>query len=104
VVLYDIKITLDIPRDAGARVGMSASADVIAEKRSGVLFVPNRAGTQNSQGQTIVKVKSGEQVTERQVVTGITDDVSTEIVSGVTEGETVVIENRPKATTPSIMQ
>ena len=103
VVLYDIKITLNVPRDAGVRVGMSASADVIAEKRSGVLFVPNRAVTQNSQGQTIVKVKSGEQVTERQVVTGITDDVSTEIVSGVTEGETAVIESRPKATTPSIM-
>ena len=103
VVLYDIKITLDIPRDAGVRVGMSASADVIIEKRTGVLLVPNRAVTQDKQGKTIVKVKSGEQVTERPVITGVTDDVSTEIVSGLTEGETVVIESRPKATTPSIM-
>ena len=103
VVLYDIKITLDVPRDAGVRVGMSASADVIIEKRTGVLLVPNRTVTQDKQGKTIVKVKSGEQVTERPVITGVTDDVSTEIVSGLTEGETVVIESRPKATTPSIM-
>ncbi len=103
VVLYDVKINLDVPRDAGVKVGMSASADVIAEKHASVLLVPNRAVTQNSQGQTIVKVRSGEQVMERQVVAGITDDVSTEIVSGVTEGETVVIESRPKATTQSLM-
>jgi multidrug efflux pump subunit AcrA (membrane-fusion protein) len=102
-VLYDVKINLDVPRDAGVKVGMSASADVIAEKHASVLLVPNRAVTQNSQGQTIVKVRSGEQVMERQVVAGITDDVSTEIVSGVTEGETVVIESRPKATTQSLM-
>jgi HlyD family secretion protein len=103
VVLYDVKINFDVPKDAGIKVGMSASADVIIEKRTGVLLVPNRAVTQDKQGKTIVKVKSGEQVTERPVITGVTDDVSTEIVSGVTEGETVVIESRPKATTPSIM-
>jgi len=103
VVLYDVKINFDVPKDTGIKVGMSASADVIIEKRTGVLLVPNRAVTQDKQGKTIVKVKSGEQVTERPVITGVTDDVSTEIVSGLTEGETVVIESRPKATTPSIM-
>ena len=103
VVLYDVKINFDVPKDTGIKVGMSASADVIIEKRTGVLLVPNRAVTQDKQGKTIVKVKSGEQVTERPVITGVTDDVSTEIVRGLTEGETVVIESRPKATTPSIM-
>ena len=103
VVLYDVKINFGVPKDTGIKVGMSASADVIIEKRTGVLLVPNRAVTQDKQGKTIVKVKSGEQVTERPVITGVTDDVSTEIVSGLTEGETVVIESRPKATTPSIM-
>ncbi|MFH1015774.1 MAG: efflux RND transporter periplasmic adaptor subunit, partial [Chloroflexota bacterium] len=103
VVLYDVKINFDVPKDTGIKVGMSASADVITDKRTGVLLVPNRAVTQDKQGKTIVKIKSGEQVTERPVITGVTDDVSTEIISGLSEGDTVVIQSRPKAKTPSIM-
>ena len=43
VVLYEVRLSLDIPEDSGIKVGMSASADVMIEKRSDVLLVPSRA-------------------------------------------------------------
>ena len=101
VVLYDVKINFDVPKDTGIKVGMSASADVIIDKRTGVLLVPSRAVTQDSQGKATVKVMSGGQTTERPVTIGITDDVNTEVVSGLTEGETVIVESRAKAKPPA---
>ena len=99
IVLYDIKVSFDVPEDAGVKVGMSASADIIIEKRSGVLLVPNRAVTQDNEGKATVKVKSGEQVIERSVTIGIADDVNTEIVTGLTEGEIVIVESRVRPQT-----
>lgn len=101
VVLYDVKISFDVPGDVGIKVGMSAEADVTIDKRTGVLLVPSRAVIQDSQGKTTVKVMSGEQTTERPVTIGITDDVNTEVVSGLTEGETVIVESRAKAKPPA---
>ena len=97
VVLYDVKINFDVPKDTGIKVGMSASADVIIDKRTDVLLLPSRAVTQDSQGKATVKVMSGGQTTERPVTIGITDDVNTEVISGLTEGETVIVESRAKA-------
>lgn len=98
VVLYDVKVSFDVPKEAGVKVGMSASADILIDKRTGVLLIPSRAVTQDSEGKTTVKVKSGEQTIERQVTIGISDDVNTEI-TGLAEGETVIVESRTKAKT-----
>jgi len=96
VVLYNVKINFDVPGDTGIKVGMSASADIITNQRSNVLLVPSRAITLDSQGKPVVKVTVGQQITERPVVAGITDEINTEIVSGLAEGETVVVESRVK--------
>ncbi len=95
-MLYNVKINFDVPGDTGIKVGMSASADIITSRRSNVLLVPSRAITQDSQGKPVVKVTVGQQITERPVVAGITDEINTEIVSGLAEGETVVVESRVK--------
>ena len=98
VVLYDVRLSLDAPENSGIKVGMSASAEVLIEKRSNVLMVPSRAIEKDNQGKTIVKVMSDEQVQERQVVVGLDDGFRIEIVSGLREGETVVIESRVRST------
>ena len=102
IVLYDVKIDFDVPADLNIKVGMSASADIVITKRSNILLVPSRAVDENSQGQTVVRVMINEQVQERPVVTGISDGLQTEIISGLGEGETVVIEVRvkPKSSMP----
>jgi len=101
VVAYEVKIAFDVPPDAGLKVGMSADADIVIAERSNVLLVPDRAIDADSQGNPVVKVVVAEGETEtRPVVTGISDGLQTEIVSGISEGETVVIEIRVKSTSP----
>ena len=91
VVLYDVKIELNVPEDSGIKVGMSASADIILANRSNVLLVPDRAITEDSDGRTIVNVIVNEQIEERLVEIGISDGFDTEIISGLREGEMVLI-------------
>ena len=74
------------------------TADIIISERSNVLLVPSQAITQDSQDDPMVKVIVNEQIQERSVVIGISDAYQTEIVSGLQEGEIVVIEIRAKAT------
>ena len=92
VVLYDVKIELDVPEDSGIKVGMSASADIILANRSNVLLVPDRAITEDGEGRTIVNVMVNEQIEERLVEIGISDGFDTEIINGLREGEMVLIE------------
>ena len=75
---------------------MSASADIVIDERSNVLLVPSRAITQDSSGSPVVKVMVGEETQERPVVTGISDGYQTEIISGLSEGEVVVVERKVK--------
>jgi HlyD family secretion protein len=98
VVLYKVRINLDTPEESGIKVGMSASADIVAEKHENVLLVPSRAIGKNGQGQTVVKVKANEQIQERTVVVGLDDGLRAEITGGLSEGETVVVEVRVKST------
>jgi multidrug efflux pump subunit AcrA (membrane-fusion protein) len=92
--LYKIKISLDVPKGSGLKLGMSATADIIIDERSSVLLVPSQAIGQNSLGNPVVKVMVNGQIEERAVVIGITDGYQTEILDGLDEGEVVVIEKK----------
>jgi HlyD family secretion protein len=97
IVLYDVKLGLDVPESSGIKVGMSATADILTEKRTNVLMVPSRAVTKKSQGQTVVKVKVDKSIEERAVIVGLDDGIRTEIVSGLVEGQTVIVETKAKS-------
>jgi len=92
VILYEVTIGFDVPADSGLRSGMSATADIVMDERSGVLLVPNRAIEYDDQNNPVVKVMVDEQVQEKSVVLGISDGYDTEIIAGLGEGDTVVIE------------
>ncbi len=94
VVVYKVKIGFDVPPDYELKVGMSADADIVINERNNVLLVPDRAITKDSQGNPMVKVMVNEEIEERPVVIGISDGYQTEIVDGLKEGETVVVERR----------
>ena len=98
VILYEVKISINVTEGSALKAGMSASADIIIDERSNVLLVPSRAITQDSAGNSIVRVMIDEEIQERQVVAGLSDSYNTEIVSGsLSAGETVVIERKTKA-------
>ncbi len=93
VVLYNARISFDVPEGAKLKVGMSATADTISTERSDVLMVPDRA-ISYSEGGPMVYVMVDEQIEERPVVIGITDGFQTEIKEGLEEGEVVVIPGK----------
>jgi RND family efflux transporter MFP subunit len=92
LVAYDVTISFDVPQDSSLRIGMSATVDIIIDERSDALLVPDRAIKQDSRGNPVVQVMVDEQIQQRQVAVGISDGFQTEIVSGLEEGETVVID------------
>ncbi|MFC1952256.1 HlyD family secretion protein [Chloroflexota bacterium] len=90
LVMYDVTISFNVAEDTNLRIGMSATADIVIDERSNALLVPNRAITRDSQGNPIVKVivdEDIEEIEERPVVLGMSDDFQTEIVDGLEEGE-----------------
>jgi len=96
LILYKVKIGFDVPEYSGLKAGMSATADIIISKRSNVLLVPSRTIGQDSSGNPMVKIMVDDQIEDRLVVIGISDDYQTEIVDGLNEGEVVVIERKVK--------
>lgn len=96
VVSYDTTITLENPV-AGLKDGMSATAEVIIERRDDVLSIPNRYIRGTVENPMVVVLVDGEQE-EREITLGLTDGINTEVLSGLEEGEKVVLrasEERP---------
>jgi len=96
VVSYDTTITLKNPV-VELRDGMSATAEVIIERHDDVLSIPNRYIRGTTENPMVV-VFVDEQEEEREITLGLTDGINTEILSGLEEGEKVVLptsEERP---------
>jgi len=94
LVLYEVNISLVIPADAGVKVGMSATADIMIDKSEDTLLVPERAVGFDDQGNTVVWVSVDGELEQRVVVTGISDGLKTEILEGLSEGDMVAVEKR----------
>ena len=75
------------------RSGMNANVDFIIEKKDSILLLPMKAITkQGNQSFVLVKSSDEEKPVMREIQTGIRDDRNTEILSGLSEGDNVVIE------------
>ncbi len=89
VVNYPVTIEIAQP-DPAVRVGMTASVSIVIERRDNVLLVPNRA-VRTSGRQRAVEVMVSGQPTEVPVTLGVSNDSYTEVVSGLKEGDVVVL-------------
>lgn len=107
IVSYVVKIAFDTSDDR-IKPGMSVTANIIINSKSDVLLVDN-AAVKVSGGSNYVQVfennKSGSTVitsstppTKKTVEIGLSNDTYTEIVSGLSEGDEIVI----KTTLPSV--
>lgn len=85
------------------RPGMSASVDIYTSSKTGVLTVPiqavtTRTDTTNTDPEaqneirTLVFLSDGTYALARDVKTGIQDNTNIEILSGLTEGEDVIVQ------------
>ena len=80
------------------RAGYSANAQVIIERRSDILVVPERV-VRFEDGDTFVTVRLGPGETEqREIRTGLSDGINVEVLDGLAEGERVMEPPRREIT------
>ena len=93
VVEFPVTISLD-PTETPLKGGLTATGDIIIAEHKDILLVPNRA-IKGSAGNYWVDVVTDEKkmTTENRLVTlGSQDEQFTEIVSGLSGGEKVIVE------------
>jgi hypothetical protein len=89
VVSYNATLTLD-QSDSSVKPGMSATATVIVGQAQGVT-VPNAAITGTGSLATVTVSKNGKQ-TQKQVAVGLRGSSRTQIISGLSAGEQLVVK------------
>jgi len=123
VVSYNAKIGLDT-QDERIKPGMSASASIITQIKQSVLTVPSSAiKTQSDSSyvqvldpEAVIATSSSGVISNlppinQAIITGISDNANTEIISGLNEGDPIIIRTITTAATaangsqaPSILQ
>lgn len=87
-----------VPNDDGTlHIGMTTQNNIFVKSVKNVLTVSNQA-IRHNRGKKVVKVLgNNQQVQEKQIETGITDGMRTEVKSGLKEGDRVVLSALSKA-------
>ncbi|HTY96038.1 MAG TPA: biotin/lipoyl-binding protein, partial [Solirubrobacteraceae bacterium] len=94
-VSYDVTFQLDQGAE-GLKVGMSATAEVVVHQAEGV-NVPTSA----IKADTVTVVKNGQHVTQR-VTTGLAGNSTTIVLSGLKQGEEVVLPSLSTSSSSSL--
>lgn len=99
VVTYNVYVTFVSP-PSDIRPGMTASVTIQTERHDDVIKVPSSA-VQTINGESTVRVMKNGKMSQVVVETGISSDSETEIISGISEGDTVVTSTVVPSTTRS---
>jgi RND family efflux transporter MFP subunit len=102
-IVYYLAIVKIDPKDTALlRPEMTAHVRIIVEEKTDVLVVPNNA-VRFEEGKNVVYISKGKEKPERRTVTpGIRDDNFTEIISGIAEGERIIMPAIKKAQPVSV--
>ena len=91
VASYVLRVSVEDTHPS-LRAGMTANVDVITDRHVNALVVPNRAiQVERQTGRTYVEKVVNQTPVETDVEVGIRGDQVTEIVSGLTDGDVVII-------------
>ena len=89
VVTYDTTIALD-NREGLLKPDLTATVQITVGEKHDVIVAPIEAVKAQGKSQ-VVYVRKGDKVSVRPVTTGISDETRTEIVSGLREGDVIVL-------------
>ncbi len=89
LVNYAVRIEFE-PTDLALKPQMTASVDIISDTRENALVVPNRALKRDAEGKFVEILRGGE-VVKLYITTGISSNEFTEVVSGLEEGQEIII-------------
>ncbi len=91
IVTYPVSIRVDSSESGPLPEGLSATAQVIIREQTDSVLVPLQALYGSVQSPT-VRVVSGNDIIEREVTLGISDDFWVVVEGGLNEGETISME------------
>ncbi|MGQ9907469.1 MAG: efflux RND transporter periplasmic adaptor subunit [Candidatus Flexifilum sp.] len=92
LVTYPVEVTID-PGDQPVRIGMSATATITVRELSGIIVLPNRfirIDRDTGQASVVVETAPGN-FQEVQVTLGERGEIESEIASGLSDGDVVVL-------------
>jgi multidrug efflux pump subunit AcrA (membrane-fusion protein) len=79
------------PKNITLKDGLSATVNILIQKKDNILMVPSRAISHQGGNATVQLVKgSGTEI--QKIQTGITDGTNTEIISGLKESDQVLMQ------------
>jgi HlyD family secretion protein len=90
LVKYETRIKLEQP-PAEIKAGLSATSDILVDRRNDVVLVPNRAVKRASSGAT-VRIVTGTETKDMTVTLGATDGDMTEVLNGLKPGDSVLVQ------------
>jgi len=91
---YKVEIALDPQEATYLTGGLTATATILADNRSGVLIIPNNAisGKDGDYQVRVLKNEKSNLVEQRTVKIGLQSRTQAEVLSGLSEGEKVLLE------------
>jgi RND family efflux transporter MFP subunit len=84
-------VSLSVDGGQGVRPGMTATANIVYDRKNDVLTVPNRVLRRQGRDQVVDVLTAEGQLETRVVQRGLSNDQSSEITSGLSEGDEVVL-------------
>jgi HlyD family secretion protein len=89
--VYEAKVSFTPATGVIPREGMAANVDITAQRKDNVLLLPNRAFETVGNRQYVTLQENGSTRTV-EVETGLTNNTVTEVLSGLSEGQVVVLK------------
>jgi HlyD family secretion protein len=83
LVVYEVKVKFDSLPSAQVKSGMNVSVDIVTTEKKDVLLIPNKSIKLNNQGKTVVNLIGNQKTEEREIKTGLTDGIQTEVIDGL---------------------
>jgi multidrug efflux pump subunit AcrA (membrane-fusion protein) len=91
VVNYDVVVEITDQYDGLLRPDMTASVTIFQETHENALAVPAKA-VKRERGKNVVQALTGGKTEQREIKVGWKDSQWVEVLSGLKEGETVLVE------------
>ncbi len=87
--VFPIEVTIPSTSNSVLRAGYSANVNVIIQKKDSVLTIPERTVTFRNDSAFVRVVLGPERDEERWIRTGLSDAINIEVLSGLSEGDSV---------------
>ena len=95
VISFIVEIEVPNP-DGRLMAGMTGEVEIIADTLKDVLLVPDRAIAEKEERTFVFVVDENDRIEAREITTGRTNYEYTEVLSGLKEGERVIVRGVPR--------